>query len=253
METPSRRVFDRSQNEDAIRLLAGCSPVARSWASCLIAVLRLASLQLPPRIDLRNLARVENAFRKFLEEEDTYLTFRQRSGLDTNPVDSIFGLNEFERLAIWIYASSSTWHAKINDALWLLNRSRIGVGAEVSIVAVVLARALRKLPRHRGFVYRGYYTPYLDRFLRGSGFKIGDVYEWPTFLSTSKRPEKAYSGNVLFTILSRNGRVLGYYAPEPEEEEVLFTSLSRFRVRAIERRPHKAFIEMVEAHGSSKR
>lgn len=204
-------------------------------------------------VDLRNRARVEKAFRKFLGDEETYLTFRQRSGLDAHPVDSLLGLNEFERLAVWIYASSSTWHAKINNGLWLQNQSGIKAGGDVSTVSAVLARALRKLPRYRGFVYRGYYTPYLDRFLRGSGFGIGDIYEWPTFLSAAKDPEKAYSGNVLFTILSRNGRVLGYYAPEPEEEEVLFTCLSRFRVRAIERWPDKAFIEMVEVHGPSKR
>jgi hypothetical protein len=168
-------------------------------------------------------------------------------------VDPIFGLNEFERLAIWIYASSSTWHELINNSLWFLHRSRVSVDADVSIVAAVLARALRKLPRYRGFVYRGYYTPYLDQFLRSSGFEIGNVCEWPAFLSTSRRPEKAYSGNVLFTILSRNGRTLGYYAPEPEDDEALFTSLSRFRVKAIGRRPQMAFIEMVEINGPSKR
>ncbi len=208
---------------------------------------------MPSPIDLRSRAEIESAFLHFLNDEDSYKTFRQRAGVDVSPLDSIFGLDEFERLAIWIYASSSTWHAKLNNALWLLHRTRVGIGEEVTVFSAVLARALRKLPTYRGFVYRGYYTPYLDRFLRGSGFKIGDTYEWPTFLSASKRPEKAYSGNVLFTILSRNGRVLGYYSPEPEEEEVLFTSLSRFRVRAIERQPQKAFIEMVEVHGSSKR
>jgi len=84
----------------------------------------------------------------------------------------------------------------------------------------------------------------LDHFIsslsRNSPFVAG------AFLSASRVPERAYFGNILFTIHSHNGRVLGYFSPEPEEEEVLFSPRSLFRVDRIDQQGGKALVELEE-------
>jgi NAD:arginine ADP-ribosyltransferase len=129
-------------------------------------------------------------------------------------------------LAIWIYTTPNDWHRRINEALWLGRPS-----SDILIFAEVLNGALRKLPVVARTVYRGWQSDSLDDFLRT--FQAGRVLTWPGFVSTTRSPEKAYIGNVLFRIRSLTGRSLHGVGAEESEEEVLFQTGTRFMISAV--------------------
>jgi hypothetical protein len=84
----------------------------------------------------------------------------------------------------------------------------------------------------------------LPSFLRS--YQPGAEVDWPAFSSASVDSVKALIGNVLFIIQAKNGRVLGPYAAQQDEREVVFLPGSRFRVDGLERTPTKAIIDLSE-------
>jgi hypothetical protein len=114
----------------------------------------------------------------------------------------------------------------------------------VRAVAYVLSTGLQKLPVHDGIAYRGIRVVDLPSFLRG--YQPGKEVDWPAFSSASIDQSKALIGNVLFIIRSNNGRILGPYAAQQDENEVVFLPGSRFRVDGVERTPTKAIIDVSE-------
>jgi hypothetical protein len=148
-----------------------------------------------------------------------------------------YGLTFEERMAIWIYSSTDArWYERINGSLW----KPVGSDPKVTIFARLLNKALQRLPEFQGTVYRGYrahdLAAFTERYIREQ------VILWPGFTSTSHRREKAFTGNVLFRILSKTGRLLGEYADAPSEEEVLIPSGSTFERLAVDGGGRSAFI-----------
>jgi NAD:arginine ADP-ribosyltransferase len=150
-----------------------------------------------------------------------------RLGLSPDWIDPIFGLTDLERLAIWIYTTPRDWHRIVNDALWR------GIASHtVRVFADILDQALRKLPRVSGTVYRGTTTRLKPEvFLQSHG--IGEMLIWPEFTSATRRRRNAYVGNVLFRIESVSGRSLQGYGADESDEEVLFGTGTRYKVRDV--------------------
>jgi hypothetical protein len=139
--------------------------------------------------------------------------------------DPIFGLSDLERVAIWIYTTPQAWYLVINNAL----RSE-SAEAEIQVFANLLNTAIRKLPRVQGTVYRGFQLegerrPFLSRYRRGA------TVTWLGFTSAARDVRTAYVGEVLFRIESRNRRALQAFSADLSDEEVLFESGTKFRVR----------------------
>jgi hypothetical protein len=144
-----------------------------------------------------------------------------------------------ERLAIWIYTSPDEFYREINRQFREDDASHTTLA-----FASLLNRAIRKLFRHAGYVYRGITVQDLDAFM--ADYAANDVHTWASFTSSSRQRDKAFDGNVQFIIASKSGAVLGNHAVEPEQEEVLFGTGSKFRVVAVERRDDVAVVELEE-------
>jgi len=67
------------------------------------------------------------------------------------------------------------------------------------------------------------------------------------FTSSSRSPLKAFSGNVRFYLISRNGREVSKWSAYPDEDEVIFKPGTRFRVLDFVRtgRDIEVFLEEV--------
>lgn len=143
------------------------------------------------------------------------------------------------RVAILIYTSSAGWYAEINRQL-----REQDVTPAVAEFAQLLTAAVETLIPFEGTVYRGIAVPDLDSFLLD--YEPGLVVTWRSFTSTTRDPERAFFGNVLFIIEAKNARLLGHYSATPELEEALFSPGARFRVVAVERNGDDAVIELQE-------
>lgn len=86
--------------------------------------------------------------------------------------------------------------------------------------------ALDKLPAYKGTTYRKTNIS-VDKL--GSMYPVGSIVEERGFTSTSKESDK-WSGNVQYTISSKNGRDVSRLSVHPGEKEVLFKSGTRFKV-----------------------
>jgi hypothetical protein len=179
----------------------------------------------------------QDVFVEFLGNEAIFEEYyRAARADDPGPSD----LSSDERLALWIYTCADTdWQLRINRELWDGAASDSVTGMET-----ILNAALQKLPRHQGRVYRAFNEPDLDDMLGEYG--VGSTVLWFEFASCTTELEAAREGNVLFIVNARHGRLLGPYAGEPGQLEVVFASGSRFRVRALERRKAFAVIELDE-------
>jgi hypothetical protein len=186
-------------------------------------------------------ATIEGLFVRFLGDRALYERYCAEAHADAAEPDGAgYRLTQSERLALWIYTSTDAgWYERINGELW-----GAACSAEVWELSGILNAALAKFPPCNRIVYRGFRTADLDAFLATYG--IGNVIRWPGFTSSTLDPEKAFEGNVLFTIRSQNGRILGAYADKPAEEEVLFPSGCRFLIVSLERREDVALIELDE-------
>lgn len=134
-----------------------------------------------------------------------------------------------DRRALSFYTSPARNYEELNDAL------RDGTIDRVQAVAAdsaAVTRALRKLERCNDVVYRGVENgvnqSILDRYTPGS-LVIDNAYT-----SATRDPRKEFGGNVLWTIKSTTGRIIGSMSDVPDEDEVLFDRFSKFKV--LERR-----------------
>jgi hypothetical protein len=184
---------------------------------------------------------IERMFVRFLGDRALYRRYRdetkaaraKRAGPD-------YGLSEFEQLAIWIYScTKGSWHQRINSELW-----RGPCSVEVSMLTHLLSRALTKIPPCTQIVYRGYLTEDIDGFL--PRYAVGARVIWPAFTSSTLVPEKAYEGNILFTIRSQSGRTIATFSEDPSQEEVLFPCGCHFQINSVERREDDALLELEE-------
>jgi hypothetical protein len=177
--------------------------------------------------------------RRLIGDEEFEAAY-SRLGLSQDWNDPIFNLTDLERLAIWIYTTPRDWHRVVNDSLW---SGRIT--NEVRMFASILDRALQKLPRVSGTVYRGtFITQKAEEFLRNH--KTGTIVTWPGFTSTTRIRRNAYVGNVLFRIESTTGRSLQSYSADEADEEVLFATGTRYRIVGVIADEPVLVLDMVE-------
>ncbi|MFL5057022.1 MAG: ADP-ribosyltransferase domain-containing protein [Microvirga sp.] len=141
------------------------------------------------------------------------------------------GLSDMERMAVWVYSNTDQrWYVSINQEL----RSGSPLD-DYRFFAALLNETLEKLPRHSAEVFRGVRFPDINRIADHfiEAYDTGRELVWLAFTSSSRLIGKAFEGNVLLTIFSQNGRVLGLYAHRPSEEEILFRAGSRFIVTYV--------------------
>jgi NAD:arginine ADP-ribosyltransferase len=146
----------------------------------------------------------------------------------------------YEALAMFVYTTPMPWHEQINKALWqrLPNKG-------VLTFADALNSALTKIPPYGGVAYRGFTADNLDAFSKR--YRRGHPIRMLGFTSASISPDKAFNGNVLFTIRSHTGGILWMWAADyGETDEVVFPSGSLFNVISVERHEDKAFVALEE-------
>jgi NAD:arginine ADP-ribosyltransferase len=172
--------------------------------------------------------------------DETFDAIYTRLGLSPDWNDPIFHLTDLERLVIWMYTTPRDWHRVVNDSLWSSK-----VTKEVMVFASVLDRALQKLPRVSGTVYRGtFIRERTEEFIRKH--KVGTIVTWPGFTSTTRIRRNAYVGNVLFRIESTTGRSLQGYSADDGDEEVLFATGTRYRIVSVIADEAVLALDMVE-------
>ena len=91
----------------------------------------------------------------------------------------------------------------------------------------VLISALKNLPDFKGDVFRG--TTMMARHLTKYQ-RVGEIIIERAFISASRSPLKAFSGNVRFYIVSKRGKDIEQWSAFPDEEEVLFPPGTQFKV-----------------------
>jgi hypothetical protein len=91
----------------------------------------------------------------------------------------------------------------------------------------VLTSALEELPNFQGDVFRG---AAMEEELLRKYQRVGEVITERAFISASRSPSKAFSGNVRFYIISKRGKEIDQWSAYPDEEEVLFPPDTRFKV-----------------------
>jgi hypothetical protein len=149
-----------------------------------------------------------------------------------------FGLDPIERVLVRLWTSSGSWFRIFNGEL---DGRRLAPG-DYRGVLVVQARfdtAIRKLPSFSGVCFRGVRampppSERLETVQTGSSCtgvpdwqdfwmnRVGRSLRWNRYSSASADPDRAFSGELLFTIVSRTGRRLQGYAEDEGEQEVLF-------------------------------
>lgn len=131
-----------------------------------------------------------------------------------------------------IYAYTTNAHEEINTELYSGNPSLV-----VSKFESLLNDVLEKIPIHIGTVLRDY-TPkipvqeYLKEFSDLVGTEKLKVFKG--FLSTSKNPKHNWNLAVKFNIQSKTGRLIENISSHAPEQEVLFPSMSAFKVLKVE-------------------
>jgi NAD:arginine ADP-ribosyltransferase len=164
-------------------------------------------------------AEIERAFMRLVRNHNLYGYYCDRAKLD-RPGSP---LTRWEHLAIFLYSKTfATFFEAINARL----RTGEEPSEEVGIVSRILADGLQKLSKHDGMVARGIRVRDLEATV--VRYRLGQVIEWRAFSSCSTDEAQAIVGNVLFIIQSKNGRVLGEFAEDPREGEVLFPPGSTF-------------------------
>ncbi|MCP3877302.1 MAG: hypothetical protein GY701_02745 [Sulfitobacter sp.] len=135
------------------------------------------------------------------------------------------GLTAAERQAITDYTSeaSDAGYRRANPAL--REGTLDDIEGESEYIAE-LNRALDKLPECPGTVFRGVSLTPSEQAAYEPGQTRVDSY----FFSSSRQPERAFSGNTLFVVDSHSGRDVSSMSANPFEAETLFKFPFRFRV-----------------------
>jgi hypothetical protein len=124
---------------------------------------------------------------------------------------------------------------------------RGGVGDDMTLRAAVGAAmtALEKMPAFEGRVYRGVSSTGLKdpaRFF--AAHQAGEIVEYRGFTSGSY--EKGFTGDILYTVHSVDGKVVEALAYEDTEREVLFRPGTRFRVLSVRKVGDTTYLELEE-------
>lgn len=136
-----------------------------------------------------------------------------------------YGLTEGELKSLRIYLRN--FFQSINPAIW----GSTPFTGELRFYKKVMDAALDKLPSHHG-------AP-LIRFADlpsevDEAHQVNEIVTYPGYTSTSKKPDWTWEGKHRFVIYSgKNGKDVS--AVNPEEQEVLFTTGTRFKVLAREK------------------
>lgn len=106
----------------------------------------------------------------------------------------------------------------------------------------LIVRALGKLPRHSGMVWRKQDTSIEEAAV----FRHGKYIFTHGFLSASASPEAIPSGRDIIRIKSQTGALLGPYSLIDHEQEVLFLPETVFRVNKVKQRKEGRTIDLEE-------
>ncbi len=207
----------------------------------IIAQLRARAAKLPApladalgrEIDEREGARAEaetRAMHRLLEDLLPAPAARQIIEEVRRAPDALLG--PAEQAAILAYTKEGIYRP-LNAAL----RARAAEGAaalsiEQAAFTAVLDRALARLPRHEGIVWRGIVDMPQERLWHLHGRRPGEVIAMNGFTSTSRSERKAFVGRVRLRIRSLSGRRIDALSDAPQEAEVLFGRGLQYRVVA---------------------
>lgn len=119
------------------------------------------------------------------------------------------------------------YHLVIDTALRTIDMSAL---KEYDAHIRVATFGLYQLPTFSGPVFRGADLPeaLLARYVPGS------IIQERAFVAASANPACCFPGNLLYVILSVNGRLVRGLADDPEELEVVFFTQTRFKVLAVD-------------------
>jgi len=135
-----------------------------------------------------------------------------------------YNMTDDELVALWGYTETHFMH--INGSLKKGGEARKTVAPYVEKIK----SALKKLPDHGGYVFRGA-SPRPETLQRH--FE-GAVVVYPAFLSASSERTIANPdfncAPYRFELLSKHGKLIRNYSSKPHEEEVLFTPGTKFKV-----------------------
>lgn len=140
-------------------------------------------------------------------------------------------LTEAEHAALRLYTDpDADIYTDLNNRL----RQGLELSPEQQRIADTISTALSKLPMHEGTVWRATSLAPEDigRYVKGA-----TVTE-PPFTSTSRDPNRTFTGNVEFVLHSRTGRDISGFSARPRELEVLFGRDTTFEVRGIVHDPN---------------
>ncbi len=153
-----------------------------------------------------------------------------------------------EAAAINVY--TGPYHGRLNYAA---RQKALGFAAAPDALRLVeiIDNALRRLPPYVGTTVRGITVPppRLVDFFRDA--PVGTRFSFEGLTSSSKVPEKAFSGPIVFYIRTRSGRdvyALSEFADK--EEEVLLPSGLQFTILAKQVRSGVLYLEVVEERRS---
>jgi hypothetical protein len=142
------------------------------------------------------------------------------------------GFDNHDRVVVYWYTLEPHPRSQLNyrELNTLLRTGRHRHAADLWLLAVYLYEALSKLPRRTQPSYR-VASPFAGF---ESLYQPGNVFTERAFVSSSRNPRPAFSGDLYFSIRGHSGRLL---APLPHfslEDEVLFLAGTTFEVLNIE-------------------
>lgn len=180
--------------------------------------------------ELHNSPIFTSAFTEFESEMKLQKTTGETSSIvDISGIAKINLSNEEAKL---IFAYTTNAHDEINTELYSGNPSPVILKFEK-----LLNDVLKKMPTHTGTVLRDY-TPKIpiQEYLKQFSDKVGtdELAFFEGFLSTSKNPKHNWGSAVKFNILSKTGRFIENISSHAPEQEVLFQSMSAFKVLKVE-------------------
>lgn len=140
----------------------------------------------------------------------------------------VSGLSGYEDALLTTYTSSE--YRTINNSLRTENPTNFAI-----VYNNQLNDTLDKLPPYKGVVYRVVGVEDVDKFVEqlvGQSTTEGYI-QFATPVSTSKNKQVVhdFGGNVVFEIESKSGRDISHFSEFPEEEEVLFKNISKFKLK----------------------
>ncbi len=158
-------------------------------------------------------------------EKDKYDEFEDyaKARLDYFPGLKAYKLSNAEIVAIALYTNNS--YRDLNSALRSCDHERL---KRLRPLISTLNSGLAKLPDYAGQVKRGFKISPKNLNALSRRYVVGQVVPMSEFTSTSI--DKSYPGEVQMLIQSKHGKYIRQFSSAMREEEVLFSSGSKFKV-----------------------